>query len=64
MRFPKNSGESDNEMQSLWKQHFKDSHINSQSNTHDMPKIYPNHIAETGSSHSSSRFNLLIFNGF
>ena len=58
------SGESDNEMQSLWKQHFKDSHINSQSDTPDMPKIYPNHIAGAGSGHSFNRFNFLIFNGF
>ena len=64
MRFPKNSGESDNKISPIRRQHFKDIHINSQSNTHDMPKIYPNHIAETGRGHSSDRFNFLIFNGF
>ena len=44
-RFPENSGVTVNEIQPFRKQHFKGNHINSQSNTLDMPKIYPNHIA-------------------
>ena len=64
MKFPKNSGESDNKISPIRRQYFKGNHINSQSDTPDMPKIYPNHIAETGNGHSFNRFNLLIFNGF
>ena len=64
MRFPKNSGESDNKISPIRRQYFKGNHINSHFACPDMPEIYPNHIVGTGRGHSSSRFNLLIFNGF
>ena len=64
MRFPENSGVTVKETQSLWKQHYKGNQINSHFACPDMPEIYPNHIVGTGRGHSSSRFNLLIFNGF